>query len=132
MRALLFLPALWLVGCGPAVVGDWESNEPIDTQRNQLTVGSASTASAKIWIMRTVGGEQTAQSFDYDVAWDERRDGASYAFEMRCAESPYGDCDDEDDFRMVCDLEGDEDRLGCSVDDNQRWEAYGFAWHKLD
>ncbi len=120
------------VGCGPAVVGEWESSERIQQERSQLVVEEAFVANATVWIFRTVGGAPTAQRFSFDVAWQERRGGESYLFEMSCRDSPYGDCDVEDDFRMVCDLEGDDDRLSCEVDDNPRWAAYGFAWHKVE
>lgn len=132
MRLPLLVFALFLVGCGPAVIGEWQSDEPVQDQRNQLVVDDMFLAEATIWIFRTVNGKQTAQSFNYAVEWDERREGAAYSFDLSCRESPYGDCDEEDDFRMFCDLVGDDDKLSCEVNDSPRWEAYPFAWHKLD
>ncbi len=51
---------------------------------------------------------------------------------MSCRQSPYGDCEEDDNFRMLCDLEGDDTKLACTVEDNQRWKNYGFAWRKLE
>jgi hypothetical protein len=118
--------------CAPAVEGDWESQEPIDEQRNRLTVEGEPDATATVWIFRTVNGQQTAQSFEFKAQWQEKRAGESFQFDMRCDVSPYGDCDVEDDFQMDCNLEGDEDQLVCEVDDNPRWAQYGFAWRKLE
>jgi hypothetical protein len=132
MRAVLIALSLALVGCGPAVVGEWEADEAVKDQRNRLTVDDLNIADATIWIFRTVNGSQQAQSFNYDVEWDERREGSAYSFDMTCKESPYGECDEEDDFRMFCDLEDDDAKLACSVDDNERWKAYPFSWHKLE
>jgi len=126
---------VWLSGCGPAVIGEWESNERTKGEANRLTVEAEFAASASIFILRTVQGREEAQAFAFDVTWEERREGESYSFDLVCAESPYsGGCEEEDDFRMVCDLEGDdENQLACEARDNMRWEAYtGLAWHKVD
>jgi hypothetical protein len=121
-----------VVGCGPPVIGEWESSAPVQDQRNQLVVDDLNVAEATVWILRTVDGEPTAQSFEFDVEWEERREGTAYSFDMACAESPYGECDEEDDFRMLCDLENDDEALACEVDDNMRWEVYDFAWRKVE
>jgi hypothetical protein len=132
MRIGMMTALVVATGCGPAVVGDWESQEPIEDQHNQLVVEDGSTAESTVWIFRTVGGVQTAQSFRFEVEWKERRDGEAFEFDMKCDESPYGECDEEDNFKMDCDLQGDEDQLACEVGAPSRWEAYGFAWRKLE
>lgn len=136
MRALLaVIASSLLVGCGPSVIGEWESNERTKGEANRLTVEAQFAASATIWILRTVQGRDEAQAFEFDVTWDERREGESYSFDMVCAESPYSSgCEEDDDFRMFCDIAGDdEDQLLCEAKDNMRWEAYtGLSWHKLE
>ena len=128
----LMVAAGILGGCGGGVVGDWESVEPVIEERNKLSVAEPGTAEATIWIFRTVKGEQTAQSFIYEVEWKERREGESFSFDLTCQESPFGECEDEDDFEMDCDLADDDSQLSCDVDENPRWEKYPFAWQKLE
>ena len=132
MRSLVMMAASMLVGCGSTVVGEWESQQPIQQQHNRMIVEEELVADATVWIFRTVDGEQVAQSFTFNVDWTERQEGEVYSFEMNCDESPFGSCDPEDDFRMRCDFASEEDTMSCEADDSERWEAYEFSWRKLE
>ncbi len=119
-------------GCGgeglaESLEGEWSSVEPIDQSHNELVMEDGGEGTATIYIFRTVDNKPQASPFSFDVEWQES--GEDVEVDMSCVESPFGECEEEDDVSMDCEVVTDP--LGMECDAEGRWRDYDFRWKKI-
>lgn len=124
--------ALLASGCGgdsleESLEGEWSSVEPIDQSHNELALQEGGDGSATVYIFRTVDNKPQASPFSFELDWQE--DGEQVEVDMSCLQSPFGECEEEDDIRMDCDVQSDPLEMDCDADG--RWRDYDFRWKKL-
>jgi hypothetical protein len=132
-RASIFgVGLLFTVGCAgedalpESLEGSWASVEAIDQAHNELLLEDGGDGSATVYIFRTVNNKPQASAFTFDVDWQERADEVD--FELSCVESPFDECEAEDDISMDCTVSPDM-VMSCEADG--RWRDYDFVWEKL-
>lgn len=124
--------ALLASGCGgeglqESLEGEWSSVEPIDQSHNELALAEGGEGSATVYIFRTVDNKPQASPFTFEVAWEEA--GEDVEVDMTCIESPFGDCEEDDDVSMDCEVVTEPLEMEC--DAQGRWRDYDFRWKKL-
>lgn len=103
--------------CGPApVVGDWESKDRIQGERNALELDDDGRGQATLYFFF---GENFYEA-DFDVDWEEESNG-DVTLDLACD----GNCG-ELDFRMECALSSDEEEMDC--DGEEPFRTYEFEW----
>jgi len=133
IAATLMAALVGASGCGDAgtgdvesIEGDWAGVEPVDQSHNELVLRAGGEGSATVYIFRVVDNEPQASPFTFDVGWEQTDDQVDV--EMTCDESPFGECEPEDDVSMSCLVSGSPLTMSCEADG--RWADYDFRYEK--
>lgn len=116
---LIGLVSCLTAACAPSpAVGDWESKDRIQGERNELELEEAGRGQATLYFFFGEGFYEA----DFDVDWEEESNG-ELTLDLTCD----GNCS-ELDFRMECTLAGDEEEMECDAEEPFR--TYDFEWVK--
>lgn len=125
---LTMLLASFAMGCAdppPEAPGDWQSSQPVGAAHNTLSVDDAGGAKATLHILFVEQGDSRTGRFELEADWKYTGE-TSVEFDMSCLRTPFGECEDSDDFEMSCDFEQEGNELTCDGENN--WQDYDFVW----
>jgi len=116
-----------LAGCAASPEGDWQSDTKLGNgEKNEMSLTAGDMrGSATLWATRA--GESSFTEFEFDVEWQEKRNG-EYEFDLECDSGP---CEDgANDFEMECDFieTTTGEKLDCEGDG--RWSNAVLQWER--
>jgi len=116
-----------MAGCASSPEGEWQSDKTLGNgEKNEMSLTAGDMrGKATIWAIRA--GDSGFTEFEFDVDWQEKRNG-EFEFDMECDEGP---CDGgANDFEMECDFIDTTagEKLDCEGD--ERWSETVLQWER--